>query len=607
MNRNVGFFKSIQFKLIIIYVLLILIAMQIFGVYFTKKLEENLVANYFTMLDERANLLAYNIEQEMVKPREDAATLGRDIYALLREFFTIEDSQVQVIDQNKVVISTSNLNNSHVLGQQITEVRVKRALLGTKDEDILRDPKTGHRMRVLALPIKSDNETIGAIYIEASMEEMYEQIQEINNILVSGTLIALAITAVLVVLLARTITAPIKEMRKQSKRMARGDFSQRVKVYSNDEIGQLAVSFNDLTMKLKEANSTTEREQKRLSSVLAHMTDGVIATDQYGEIILLNKRAEELLSLTSKEAIGNTLPNILRMTETFTTDVLDDYSESVILDYSTDNTAFLIEANFSVIRREDGTVNGIIAVIHDVTEQEKIEQERREFVANVSHELRTPLTTMKSYLEALVDGAIEDKEIAPRFLEVTQNETERMIRLVNTLLQLSKIDSKDYKLALDSTNLNDFLHEIIDRFEIIAKEKKITFRREIPEYETFLFVDRDKITQVLDNIISNAMKYSPENGTITVHLLHQGNNVRVSITDEGVGIPRESQAKIFDRFYRVDKARARNVGGTGLGLAIAKEMVHAHGGEIWVQSEYGKGTTILFTLPYSFFKGAVNQ
>ncbi|UOE94116.1 cell wall metabolism sensor histidine kinase WalK [Alkalihalobacillus sp. LMS39] len=602
-NNKVGFFKSIQFKLIIIYVLLIFIAIQIIGVYFVRQLEEQLVSNYRTMLDERANLLAYNIEQEMVKTREDPQTLTTDINNLLREFFSVENAEVQVIDINKTVISTSNRQNTHIVGQQTTEVMVKRALVGTGDDRVVRDPQTGQRIQIVIMPIKSDNVTIGAIYIEASMEEIYEQIQQINSILATGTVIALVITALLIVLVARTITSPILDMRKQAIRMAAGDFSNQVHVYSKDEIGQLANAFNDLTARIKEANASTEREKKKLSSVLAHMTDGVIATDSNGNIILMNKRAEELLETTSEEAIEQSLPGVLRMTEAYSVYELSDFTDGFLLDFSNEEQDYLLQASFSVIQKENGPINGIITVLHDVTEREKIEQERREFVANVSHELRTPLTTMKSYLEALEDGALQDEELAPRFLQVTQTETERMIRLVNDLLQLSKIDSRDYQLTLQKVDFHQYLHETVDRFEMIAKEKNVTFKRKLPAFPSEVQIDKDKITQVIDNIVSNALKYSPEGATITISLVNQGKNIRVGVADQGVGIPRESQAKIFERFYRVDKARARNVGGTGLGLAIAKELVHAHGGKIWVQSTYGNGTTIYFTLPYSVGSG----
>ncbi|MFN7252000.1 MAG: cell wall metabolism sensor histidine kinase WalK [Anaerobacillus sp.] len=598
---KVGFFKSIHVKIVIIYVLLILIAMQVIGVYFTKQLEDQLVDNFFEMLDERANLLAYNVEQEMKKNRDQTtSSLRGDIDNLLREFFSIDNAEVQVVDKNKVVLSVSNFQKRHVIGQRTTEVRVKRALLGSDDEDILRDPTTGHRMRILAVPVKSDNETLGAIYIEASMEEIYEQMRQINQILMTGTIISLSITAALGIFLARTITRPILDMRRQAQVLGKGDFSRKVHVYGRDEIGQLAITFNELTNKLKDANATTEAEKRKLTSVLSHMTDGVIATDKEGQIILINKKGELLLNVIQEDIIGTSIVDLLNLSGTFELEDLIKNSDSLLLDFGDHDREFLLEASFSVIQKDEGDFNGLITVLHDVTEQEKVEQERREFVANVSHELRTPLTSMKSYLEALEDGALNDPTIAPKFLNVAQTETERMIRLVNDLLQLSKMDSKDYRLNINTIDVTSLLNSIIDRYELVSDSERITFKRNIAvEQVTFAAIDRDKLIQVLDNIISNAVKYSPEGGKISVSLTENEKDLSISVSDEGVGIPKESLPFVFDRFYRVDKARSRKLGGTGLGLAIAKQIILAHGGSISIDSEWNIGTTITLTLPYS--------
>ncbi|SDI58627.1 cell wall metabolism sensor histidine kinase WalK [Alteribacillus bidgolensis] len=603
--KIIDFFKSIHVKMIVIFMLLIFIAMQVIGVYFTRELESQLEDNHYDMLVERADLLEYNVRQEMTRDRDsEEEPLEDDIEDLLQEFFSIEDSEVQVIGPNQEVLGTSNWNDQNIVGQQSTEVRVKRALIGTEDSPILRDPETGDRIQVISQPVEADGEIIGAIYIEASMENIYQEMEEINGIFFNGTIIALVITAVLGILLSQTLTRPIVDMRKQAKVMGEGDFSRRVRVYGQDEIGQLAESFNTLTLSLKDARATTEGERKKLSSVLAHMTDGVIATDELGRIILMNNRAEQLLNVDNKHIMGTSLPEVLRLSETITPSDLYDYSDSILLDFSEDNEEFILEANFSVIRNEEGPVNGLITVLHDVTEQEKIERERREFVANVSHELRTPLTTMRSYLEALEDGAMEDENLGPRFLKVTQNETERMIRLVNDLLQLSKMDSNDLQLTFETTDIGELLRQIAERFEMITKDKNIEFSKEIPMHSVYVNMDKDKMTQVFDNIISNAVKYSPDGGMITIQMITRSKAVDIEITDEGVGIPKENQAKIFDRFYRVDKARARNLGGTGLGLAIAKELVQSHGGYITVNSEWRKGTTISVTLPYTVNKKA---
>lgn len=597
MKKFFQFFKSIRLKFILIYVLLILIALQVISVYFVRQLEDQFLSNFTNSLRERVSLLSYNVEQELNKPRDE-----QDISKLLSRNDILSSTndiiEVQVIDKNKVVIGTSNPDNRTLIGQRSTEGRVILALLGTSYEKVLRDPKTNQRIKVIAEPIKTESgEIIGAIFLKASMEDLYNQMHKINRILSYGTILAIVITMGLGILLSQTITKPLSDMRRQAQVMSKGDFTRKVKVYGDDEIGQLASAFNELTMKLQEANATTEGERRKLSSVLTHMTDGVIATDRHGNVILLNDRAEEMLNVSRETILGKLIMEVLGLEYELDWEQLYDHSESVLLDFSDSEEEFIIRANFSVIQKENGPINGLIAVLHDVTEQEQIERDRREFVVSVSHELRTPLTTLRSYLEALADGAWKDETIAPEFLAVTQNETERMIRLVNDLLHLSKLDNKEIQLKVRRVDFIDYFHTIIDRFEI-SKKESIEFVRQLPKTKIFVSFDQDKLTQVLDNIISNAMKYSPEGGKVTFQLIKLGKHIRVSISDEGVGIPKESINRIFDRFYRVDKARSRQLGGTGLGLAISREIIHVHGGEIWATSIEGKGTTINFTLPF---------
>ena len=597
--RKVGFFRSIHLKFVLIYVLLIMVAMQIIGVYFVGRLETQLVDNFTSSLKEKVDLLAYNVKEELEKERdEDSPSLEADIKEMLSDFKTDDIAEVRVIDKRYRIIGTSDPDNQGIVNKKTTEPRVKRTLaLGTPDDRVFVREGTNQRVWVLTSPIKSNDETIGVISLEAKIENVFVQLREINGIFATGTIIALGVTAILGILLAQTITRPMADMRRQALAMAKGNFTRKVKVYGEDEIGQLAITFNNLTKKLQDSQATTEGERRKLSSVLSFMTDGVIATDRRGRVILINEPAVRLLDVSRETVLSMPIVSLLKLEEDYTFDDLLNLQDSLILDFGTQDESYVLRANFSVIQKETGFVNGLITVLHDITEQEKIDYERREFVANVSHELRTPLTTMRSYLEALADGAWKDENIAPNFLSVTQNETERMIRLVNDLLQLSKMDSKDYRLKKDWVNFSNFFNHIIDRFEV-GKEGHITFKREIPDQAIFVEIDEDKITQVLYNTISNAIKYSPEGGQLTFRLKEVENFIEVSIQDEGVGIPKDKLEKIFERFYRVDKARARNLGGTGLGLAIAKEMVVAHGGEIWAKSKEGKGTTIFFTLPY---------
>ncbi|MFB7138427.1 cell wall metabolism sensor histidine kinase WalK [Gottfriedia sp. NPDC056225] len=597
--NKVGLFKSIVFKFVLVYILLILVAMQIISVYFSRELEKQLVNSFTVAINERAKLLAYNIKIEYEKKKTlDDPEVKANIQKIVSDFGkNIGISDVKVINQNSEVIATSDSSNRSIVGRRTTDILIKRALLvGTRTEKVLIDPKNGHRMKIIVTPVMEGDEIVSAIYTSASMESTYERMELINRIFSTGTLIAVAITSILGILLAKAITKPISEIRRQAQEMAKGNFSRKLKAYSEDEIGELTISFNNLSRNLQQARASTDGERRKLQSVLEHMTDGVIATDRRGKIILLNDPAETMLNVSRETVLNKSILEVLGIEKINALDDLYDEPDSIMLDYSDNKRPMILRASFSIIQKESGKINGLIAVLYDVTEQEKIEQERREFVANVSHELRTPLTTMRSYLEALSDGAWENKEIAPKFLQVTQDETERMIRLVNDLLQLSKLDSTEYRLMKDWVNFTEMFNRIIDRFEM-SKSQEVSFKREFINKTRFVFIDEDKITQVLDNIISNALKYSPEGGSVTYRIKESRDQILVSITDEGMGIPKENLSKIFDRFYRVDKARSRQVGGTGLGLALAKEMIYAHDGHIWAKSEEGKGTTVYFTLP----------
>lgn len=608
--QKVSFFKSIHVKLVLIYILLIMLALQIIGIYFAKQLEENLKSNFQDSIFQRVDLMQYSIREEILKERDESMpSIEESLKSIVKEFSTgLKDVStgdilaIRVIDSRQRILATSEVDNQSLIGQRSNTDLVRRAISAETLFDIIKlDNKTRNRVWVLATPIREgagpDDEIIGVLYIEANIESVFEQMSDINRIFLGGTAVSLVVTIFLGILVARTITQPIADMRKQAQAMAKGNFSRKVRVYGTDEIGQLAITFNHLTNRLQESQSTTEAERRKLDSVLSNMTDGVIATDRKGRIILINDPALELLHISRDITLGRPIASVLGIDQEYSFEDLIHMNDAINLDFSTADAPYILRANFSVIQKETGFINGLITVLHDITEQEKIEMERREFVSNVSHELRTPLTTMRSYLEALIDGAWKDDNIAPTFLNVTQTETERMIRLVNDLLQLSRMDSSNYKLNKDIVLFNSFFNRIIDRFEM-SKSENVAFERLLPETSYYVEIDTDKVTQVIDNVISNAIKYSPDGGNVRFGFTVQGNMLKVMISDDGMGIPKENVGRIFDRFYRVDRARARSMGGTGLGLAIAREMIEAHGGKIWAESEEGYGTTVFFTLPY---------
>lgn len=595
--RKVTFFRSIHVKFVLIYILLILIALQIIGLYFAKELEQTLKRNFTTSIEDRVNLIEFSVREEMLRERtENDPTLEQSLRVVLSSFTSEDMNEIRVIDSKYRIVATSALDNQSIVGQRSTDDTLKRSITSETPSKIVLDPTLGKRVLVQTRQIVVGDEVIGSLYVESNIEKVYKQIDEINRILAVGAAVSLSITLVIGIFIARTITRPISDMRKQAQAMAKGNFSRKVKVYGNDEMGQLAIAFNHLTNQLQESQSTTESERRKLASVLSNMTDGVIATDRKGRVSLINDSALDMLRTTRELVLNRPITSVLSLEKEYTFEDLIDLKESLSLDFSTEEEPYILRAAFSVTQRETGYVTGLIAVMHDNTEQEKIDMERREFVSNVSHELRTPLTTMRSYLDALAEGAWQNEEIAPKFLHVTQTETERMIRLVNDLLKLSRMDSEEYELNREFVDFNKFFSAIIERFEF-SKSQSVQFQRQFTDESLFVEIDPDKMTQVIDNIISNALKYSPDGGTVRFGIEKAEDDILVSIADEGMGIPQDMVKRIFDRFYRADRARSRAMGGTGLGLAIAKEMIQAHGGTIWAESEEGKGTTIFFTLP----------
>lgn len=600
-----SFFKSIHVKFVLIYILLILLAMQIIGLYFSEQLEQTLRGNFEDSIEDRMEIIEFSVREEMIRNRTDEdLTIEQSLRSVLSNFNSQDINEIRVVDNRYRILATSLGENQSLVGQRSTDDQIRRSIIGeTPLEQTYLDRNIEERVWVKTLPITAvGGEMLGTLYVKAEVENVYDQMDTINSILAGGTAIALVITAVLGVLVAQTISRPIADMRRQAQAMAKGNFSRKVRVYSEDEIGQLARAFNHLTNRLQESQQSTESERRKLASVLANMTDGVLSTDRRGRIILINEPALQLLNVSRETVINRPVTTVLGLDESYTFEDLIDMRDAITLDISSQDQATLLRTTFSVIQKETGFVNGLIAVLHDNTEQEKIDMERREFVANVSHELRTPLTTMRSYLEALADGAWQDPDLAPNFLNVTQTETERMIRLVNDLLKLSKMDSSEADLSREMVEFGVFFNRIIDRFEM-SKSQNVSFERKVPKSQYFVEIDTDKLTQVIDNIISNALKYSPEGGKVRFSVREKEGELLVSISDEGMGIPKENVERIFDRFYRVDRARSRAMGGTGLGLAISKEMINAHGGKIWAQSRYGKGTSIHFTLPYEIDDG----
>ncbi len=605
MRERVRFFQSVNFKIALTFILILLISIEIIGAYFIRGLEKSIVDNFTKGMDTQVAALANTLSSELDRDQADDETIQANIQRLLDNSSTSEMIEMRVVDEKGIVLATTDVSGKSAIGkkndyQELDDFTIKSMKVADKD--------TRSRVLINVHPIQSmtGDTVLGALYVKSDIEDQYQQIKNIAVIFVTASLLAVGISMVVAILIAHSITQPIGEMREQALRIARGDYSRKVTVHGKDELGQLALTFNQLAEQIEETQDAMESERNRLNSVLSHMSDGVVATDRRGKVITINDMALSLLGISKEAAIGQNILNLLDIEKDYTLRKILESTEELLIERNESNYGDnkIIRVEISMIRRESGFISGLVAVLHDVTEQEQNERDRREFVSNVSHELRTPLTSMRSYIETLSEGAWQDQEIAPRFLKITLDETDRMIRMINDLLDLSRMDNDNLKLNIEMVNFNELVNFVLDRFDVIIanSEKKYRIVREFTQRPLFVEVDTDRMIQVIDNIMNNAIKYSPDGGKITVRLIETHNNVILSITDQGLGIPKKDISRIFDRFYRVDKARARKQGGTGLGLAISKEVVKALGGTIWATSIENYGSTFYISLPYEPFE-----
>ena len=614
------YFSSIRMKFVIVYVLVNIISLQLIGLFFTTQLRTTNVNTFEQNIIEQEKILNYHIREELDKDNSitqsesenDSSSKTTDaksaITKLVSEFNIQKLLLVSVIDKDsKIVASSSKNGNDDYLSKRSFDPQVSQVLkTGESAKKIQTNADTNRRVWLYVSPIKKDNEVVGAISLMADIESVYQDLVGITKIFTVGTILSILITTIIGFIASKTVTSSIEKMSAQVKTMASGNYGTVVGINTNDEIGDLAKVFNQISKRIKEEQDVTETERRKLATIIESMMDGIITTDTNGKVILINTSAGDMIDASENEIlIGKDALKLLNISEYNSIGEIIEAEDSLLVSVSQDEEGLLLRAEFSKILKEENgdlaqvstELEGYIIVLYDVTDQERQERERREFVSTVSHELRTPLTTMNSYIEALEEGVLNDKELAPQFIDTIHKETTRMIRMVNELMQLGKMDIKEEHYDKEFIDINKLREQISDRFELTHPEKN--FIKYIPKTPIFVEGDQDKLTQVFDNIMNNAIKYSPNGKNITVRVRQNYNHNRVSISikDEGVGIPLVHIDKIFNRFYRVDKSRQRTMGGTGLGLALAKNIVEAHRGRIWAQSREGYGSIIFVTLP----------
>ena len=509
-------------------------------------------------------------------------------------------SRVTVIDRTGKVLGDSyeNLQELPTLENHLSRPEVQQALKSEYGRDVRFSQTVKMKMLYLALSVKQSGENAGFVRVAVPLARLAQQEREILQAIILSIFIALAFSLVLSMVSASRLIRPIRMISESAGRIAKGDFKTRIKVRGSDELAALADYFNQMSFELEATILQMRSEKLQLHTIVSNMKEGVMAFNSEGEILLVNDSARRMLDL-GKDAIDHKYFENLRdprLNELIRGVLSNRTNAAVEINLGFPEEKILLTEAISVVANKDNQVSAIL-VFFDITPLKRLERTRKDFVANASHELRTPLTSIRGYVEALQDGAIKEPAQAEQFLMTISKHADRMGKIVADMMLLSQIEAEGIQLKRERFSIKDLIIEMVEQHQSLASKKSQTIKTLFESAHETIVADRDRIAQVLINLIDNAIKFTPEAGRIELQLSESGDSIVVTVADSGIGIPSYDLPRVFERFYTVDKARSRELGGTGLGLAIVKHIVEVHGGEVWVKSELGKGSSFSFSLP----------
>ncbi|NPV73096.1 MAG: HAMP domain-containing protein [Pelotomaculum sp.] len=458
------------------------------------------------------------------------------------------------------------------------------------------NPRHGQAMLTVVVPVQANSEVAGALILSSPISDLAATVNAVRLLILYAAAAAVVLSVLLGFWLSRSISRPLSQMSAVTREMARGNFRQRVEVTSDDEVGRLAEDFNYLAASLDQTVSALSHEKGKIENILANMTEGVLAVDGRGQVILANGAISRTLKVDPAELLGQPLSELSccpGLAGLFS--AVAGSGEPGSAEFEMDGGRTFVLVHLAPLREAGGSY-GAVGVLQDITELRKLELLRRDFVANVSHELRTPLTSIQGFLEALMDGTIGESQARERYLKVIHQETLRLNRLINELLDLAQIESGKVRWEINPIDVPSLVGRVILKLKPQIERYQITVVPEMPEGLPLMLGNEDRIEQVLTNLLENAVRYSPPGSTVTVRAAGREGKITVEVADRGPGIPPEDLPHIWERFHRVEKSRSRSLGGTGLGLAIVRQIIEAHGGQVDVQSEAGQGSVFSFTL-----------
>lgn len=577
--------RSIRWKITSSYLVLVLLVLLIFTAYVVRALERQYLGTYAYVVATQAKVISLMMREVADDPNVDLARLQADLQQLRWR----RDATIALLDAT---------GRSSGGGGDPSATEIRRALAGEESQAVRTDAAGIKRVYAAAPILGQDGSVLGVVHVSAPHAWVLRQLQRTAPALLTAMVLGLIAAIVVGTGLSRRLTRPLEELRRAASRFSGGDLSTRAPVDRTAELGELGATFNAMAARLQETIQAISDERTRIEAVVAGMTDAVVATDRAGVIVLLNRAAEDLFRVSRERAAGRTAAAVFGTRRLSAMLLEATASGRVTAEELPPGTMGdrVIEAHCAPVRSGAGEIAGAVAVLRDVTEMRQSERLRRELTANVSHELRTPLTSIKGFAETLLDGAMHDEATARRFLSIINSETDRLVKLVDDLLDLSLLESKRITLDPRPVDLGGLVTHTVDKLRPIADSSELTLVQSAPP-GIVVFADADRLEQVLTNLVGNALKYTPAGGRVEVQVAAENGEVQVVVNDTGRGIGPEDLPHVFERFYRSDRSRTRESGGTGLGLAIAKHIVEAHGGRISVTSRADEGTTFTFTIP----------
>lgn len=581
-------------KKIFAYIMLVLLITLIISSFFTARTIKNLnLSQIEGKLEAETYILSKMLSEDIQLDNIE------HIKTVIREVSDRLDIRITVIDKYGKVIGETSYDPS-LMENHLQRPEIQDALHGGLGKEIRFSSTMNIDFLYIAQPIYKDENIIGIVRLSTPLKEIDGVMRSINSNLIIALIPGLLLSLLLVYIITVSIARPIKEIKNAAVDITKGKLDSSINIIRNDEIGELAKAIDFMAASLRDKINSIKDKNTKMEAILSSVVNGIIAVDSNENILFINPIAQEMLNITETDIVGKHMLRVIRNNkiDNIIKDILKNksFEESEITINYPSEKIFRLYSN-AIKYPESDRIIGLIIIIQDITEIKNLEKMRSEFVANVSHELKTPLTSIKGFVETLKAGAIEDNEAAVRFLNIIEDEANRLNRLISDILSLSEIENKKSMPRNEIIDTQEKIIEIVSLLQNQAVHKNISLNAKIDADVSKLKGDTDQFKQMLINLVDNALKYTPEGGAIEVAAYNLKNNVVIRIKDNGIGIPKEYIPRLFERFYRVDKARSRNVGGTGLGLAIVKHIILQFKGKIEVQSEVGKGTEFILSIP----------